>query len=203
MENGKSILNKLFILFAIFLAFIIVLAFWLNLKPKEQGLTMADLPNLPQLKTLDLVLRQGRDLDSLFISSVSNNPYSHIGVIISTNPLQVLHASSTDTQNKVAVSEFEDFLSHAKAIAIKRYENLQGGECILAHLKAQVGKEFKLTNDDERLYCTTLIEDAFKEAFELNLRYEKLAIPLIAGEYLFPKAFYEDNKSVVIYEFKP
>lgn len=66
---------------------------------------MGDLPTLPRLEVLDLVLRAGVDLDSLLISRLSNNPYSHIGVVISTKPLQILHASSTDTQNKVAISE--------------------------------------------------------------------------------------------------
>ena len=72
----------------------------------------------------------------------------------------------------------------------------------MAHLKAQVGKEFRLTNDETRLYCTTLIEDAFKQGLNLNLAYEKLDLSLLSGKYLFPKAFYEDNVSLLLYEFK-
>ena len=243
---------------------------------------MSDLKGLPELKVLDIVLRAGIDLDSLLIQKLSNSPYSHIGVVISTKPLQILHASSSDTQNKVAVSEFDYFIAHSKGIAVKRYMNfwgfeqsdnfensknssiLQGFESksieftnaenqgilqgiegqnaefksgkgrrnsrrergwerqnaelsgkgldfksnenkaierVLSYLKSQIGKEFRLFNESEKLYCTTLIADAFNQAFTLNLAYEKLNFSLLSGEYLFPKAFYEDNKSVLIYEF--
>ena len=243
---------------AILSAFI-SLAFWHF--DKKQGLKMSDLKGLPELKVLDIVLRAGIDLDSLLIQKLSNSPYSHIGVVISTKPLQILHASSSDTQNKVAVSEFDYFIAHSKGIAVKRYMNfwgfeqsdnfensknssiLQGFESksieftnaenqgilqgterqytefkngkgldfqnadnqaierVLSSLKSQIGKEFRLFNEDEKLYCTTLIESAFNQAFTLNLAYEKLNFSLLSGEYLFPKAFYEDNKSVLIYEF--
>lgn len=258
---------------AILSAFI-SLAFWHF--DKKQGLKMSDLKGLPELKVLDIVLRAGIDLDSLLIQKLSNSPYSHIGVVISTKPLQILHASSTDTQNKVAVSEFSYFLANARGIAIKRYMNfwgfersvefensknqgiLQGFESknaefinannqgilqgierqyaeiksgkgldfqnaefksgewqgldfksnenkaierVLSYLKSQIGKEFRLFNENDKLYCTTLIETAFNQAFTLNLAYEKLNFSLLSGEYLFPKAFYEDNKSVLIYEF--
>ncbi|TQR60455.1 hypothetical protein [Campylobacter troglodytis] len=276
-----------FVVAVVIIAFFISLAFWHF--DKKQGLRMSDLKDLPELKELDVVLRAGIDLDSLIIQQLSNSPYSHIGVVINTKPLQILHASSTDTQNKVAVSEFSYFLAHAKGIAVKRYMNfwtvgqsyelenvknsstLQGIESkngeftnadnqgilngterqdaefenskgldfqnaeftndksldfknaefksgkgldfqstdnqaikqVLSYLKAQIGKEFKLFNEDEKLYCTTLIEDAFNQVFTLNLPYEKLNLSLLSGEYLFPKAFYEDNQSVLIYEFKP
>ena len=246
---------------AILSAFI-SLAFWHF--DKKQGLKMSDLKGLPELKVLDIVLRAGIDLDSLLIQKLSNSPYSHIGVVISTKPLQILHASSSDTQNKVAVSEFSYFLANAKGIAVKRYMNLWGVERsdevensknsgvsqdfesknaefknannqailqgterqntefkssesgkrldfksnenqaierVINHLKSQIGKEFRLFNESEKLYCTTLIESAFNQAFTLNLAYEKLNFSLLSGEYLFPKAFYEDNKSVLIYEF--
>ena len=183
---------------AILSAFI-SLAFWHF--DKKQGLKMSDLKGLPELKVLDIVLRAGIDLDSLLIQKLSNSPYSHIGVVISTKPLQILHASSSDTQNKVAVSDFSYFLANAKGIAVKRYENLGDKERVISSLKSQIGKEFRLFNDSEKLYCTTLIESAFNQAFTLNLPYEKLNLSLLSGEYLFPKAFYEDNKSVLIYEF--
>ena len=283
-----------FVAVAILSAFI-SLAFWHF--DKKQGLKMSDLKGLPELKVLDIVLRAGIDLDSLLIQKLSNSPYSHIGVVISTKPLQILHASSTDTQNKVAVSEFSYFLANAKGIAVKRYMNFWGFERsdefenvknsgvlngiesknaefinaknqgilngterqdaefenrkgrrnsrrergwerqnaelsgkgldfqnaefkngewqgvdfksnenkaierVISHLKSQIGKEFRLFNENDKLYCTTLIETAFNQAFTLNLAYEKLNFSLLSGEYLFPKAFYEDNKSILIYEF--
>ena len=61
---------------------------------------MQDLKAMPELEVLDLVLRAGVDLDSLLIRQISNSPYSHIGVVISTKPLQILHASSSDTKIK-------------------------------------------------------------------------------------------------------
>ena len=265
-----------FVVAVVIIAFFISLAFWHF--DKKQGLRMSDLKGMPELKELDMVLRAGIDLDSLLIQQISNSPYSHIGVVISTTPLQILHASSTDTQNRVAVSEFSYFLANAKGIAVKRYMNfwsikqrgelenvknsstLQGIESkngeftnadnqdilngterqdaefknskgldfqstefksgewqgldfknannqaiefVISHLKSQIGKEFKLFNEDEKLYCTTLIEDAFNQVFTLNLPYKKIDISLLSDTYLFPKAFYEDNQSVLIYEFKP
>ena len=210
----KAKFFAIFALFALLLA-VFVGVFWHF--DEKQGLTRAHLQGLPELKVLDIVLRTGIDLDSLLISQISGSPYSHIGVVISTQPLQILHASSSDTQNRVAVSEFDYFLAHAKGIAVKRYVNfwgfeqgdetqsadIQGFERVVAYLKSQIGKEFRLFNEGEKLYCTTLIENALKQAFEPNLAYEKLDLSLLSGEYLFPKAFYEDNQSVLIYEFLP
>ena len=199
--GGKFKFFAIFALFSTLLAAFVGAVFWHF--DEKQGLARADLVGLPELKVLDIVLRTGIDLDSLLISRISGSPYSHIGVVISTQPLQILHASSSDTQNKVAVSEFDYFLAHAKGIAVKRYANLGDKERILGYLKAQIGKEFKLFDEGEKLYCTTLIENALKQAFEPNLAYEKLDLSLLSGEYLFPKAFYDSNQSVLIYEFLP
>ena len=197
----KAKFFAIFALFAALLAAFVGAVFWHF--DEKQGLTRAHLQGLPELKVLDIVLRTGIDLDSLLISRISGSPYSHIGVVISTQPLQILHASSSDTQNRVAVSEFDYFLAHSKGIAVKRYANLGDKERILGYLKAQIGKEFRLFDEDEKLYCTTLIENALKQAFEPNLAYEKLDLSLLSGEYLFPKAFYDSNQSVLIYEFLP
>lgn len=346
-----------------------------------EGLKIEDLQALPELEILDLVFRLGVDLDSALIAQISQSPYSHVGVIISVQPLLVLHASSTDTQNKVAVSEFADFLAHSKRLGIKRYK-IADKAAVVANLRAQVGKDFTLvpkqldfeppqeaengenivllsdknagniedlefvgdkntktienvailddknagnsenlefldnkntinaensmifgdknarnsenvailkdknagnlatfsdknienlvvfsnknavngenlailddknalntenlefitdksTRDSENpalsqrqnskndanlmsqqkthqnnhqntdktpLYCTTLIENAFKSQLDLNLSYTKLQIPLMQGFYLFPQTFWEDEKSEIIYEFKP
>ena len=197
MALGKFLVNNKTLAFCLLL----ILAFLAFLPEKKQGLKMQDLKAMPELEVLDLVLRAGVDLDSLLIRQISNSPYSHIGVVISTKPLQILHASSSDTKNKVAISDFSYFLAHTKAIAIKRYENLANKEQIINYLKAQVGKDFKLTNNKDALYCTTLIEKAFKQ--DLSLSYKNIDMSLLSGKYLFPKAFYDDNKSALIYEFKP
>ncbi len=240
----KAKFFAIFVLFAALLVAFVGAVFWHF--DEKQGLEMSHLQGLPKLKVLDIVLRAGIDLDSLLISQISGSPYSHIGVVISTQPLQILHASSSDTQNRVAVSEFEYFLAYAKGIAVKRYRyfaefegfesaNLQGfsqnsrqngefesvnlrnleqsGEAqnpkqqaferVVAYLKSQIGKEFRLFSENDKLYCTTLIENALKQAFEPNLAYEKLDLSLLSGEYLFPKAFYDSNQSVLIYEFLP
>ncbi len=222
----KAKFFAIFVLFAALLVAFVGAVFWHF--DKKQGLKMSHLVGLPKLKVLDIVLRAGIDLDSLLISQISGSPYSHIGVVISTQPLQILHASSSDTQNRVAVSEFDYFLAHAKGIAVKRYRyfaefegfesaNLQGFsrndktknaknssvERVVAYLKSQIGKEFRLFSENDKLYCTTLIESALKQAFEPNLAYEKLDLSLLSGEYLFPKAFYDSNQSVLIYEFLP
>ena len=164
-----------------------------------RGLTIADLGDFPQLAELDVILREGVDLDSVVISKISQSPWTHVGIVVSSNPVEIIHASTTDTANRVAKSTFADFLKNAERIAVKRYDlSPEKKAAILENLKAQVGKNFSF-NQDAPLYCTTLLENAFGREF-LNLEYQNISAPVLGGEYLLPSAFYDDKKSVLIFE---
>ena len=193
---GLLLLGLLFALGFLCLKFI-------GFKQEARGLEVSQLAGLPALRELDLVFRMGVDLDSALIASLSRSKFSHIGIIISTEPLRVLHASSSDTQSKVAISSFEYFLSKAKAFGVKRYEGLEHKEEIIKRLKSFVGRDFVISADEDRLYCTTLLEDNLKPYLALNLAYEDIELPLLRGKYLFPQAFWQDEKSSLVYEFVP
>lgn len=163
-------------------------------------LTLADLKKLPTLKPLDIILREGVDLDSAVIAKISHSPWTHAGVIIATNPIEIIHASTSDTNNRVARVPLADFLKNANRIAIKRYVlNDEAQKKIADFLQAQVGKSFSF-NKESPLYCTTLIEKSFAEAGDLKLHYQPVEMPIFGGDYLMPREFYNDKKSTLIFE---
>lgn len=193
------------------LALFFVLFYYFNFfnvdssKNQIQTLHIQQLRNLPKLETLDIILRTGIDYDSRIIQQISKSRFSHIGMIIQTNPISIIHASSSDTQNKVAISSFDYFLQHSKGIAIKRYVlNQHQKEKIQAFLKKQIGKDFSF-HPQNPLYCTTLIQNAFDEGFNqenyLNLKKQKIDLPIFGGDFLMPEAFYQDSKSQLIFEY--
>lgn len=178
-------------------------AFWF-FYPEDNNpstLHVSDLEEMPALLPLDVILRAGVDLDSDVISKISHSPWTHVGIIINAAPVEIIHASTTDTNNRVARTPLADFLKNAKRIAIKRYVlNNQAQQKISAFLNAQIGKDFTF-NKESPLYCTTLIESAFGADF-LNLQYQKVDTPIFGGDYLMPRAFYDDTQSTLIFEIQ-
>lgn len=152
----------------------------------------------------DLIFRKGLDRDSEFISFLSKFDYSHIGVIVSLNPTNVIHATTNENnQSGVIKSEFESFIKNAKFYAVKRFENLsqESANKISEILHSHLGKAFVIASKNEpNLYCTTLLKSAFDEIYPLDLDYEILNIPFFRGEYLFPKAFWNLPDLSLIFE---
>ena len=73
-------------------------------------------------------------------------------------------------------------------------------ETILLEAPLWLDREFILSTDSNALYCTTLLESILSPHITLNAQYEEIDFPAFQGKYLFPKAFYEDLESTLVYE---
>ncbi len=83
------------------------------------------LNTLPPLEIGDIIFREGRGIESVVIQALSNHHYTHIGLIVSTHPIIILHTTPDDNPtktNQVILSSLDEFLFHAKQIAIKRFD---------------------------------------------------------------------------------
>lgn len=181
-----------------------------------ERLSIAKLESMPTLKIGDIVLREGIGTDSAVIKMLSNSPYSHIGLVIATNPTIILHATTDDDKNKpnqVLLSSFEAFLRQARGVAIKRFDiDDKAREQIALESSAWLQKPFELKPlnaievaessiyDEKPIYCTTLIEAILAPYATLNVEYQYVNMPILKGYYLFPKAFLESSASSLIYE---
>lgn len=159
------------------------------------------LNTLPPLKIGDIIFRE-----SMVIQKLSKHNYTHIGLVISAKPIIILHATPDDNPkkpNQVILSSFDEFLSHAQQIAIKRFSfSPTTREQIASQSILWLGKPFVLHTDPNALYCTTLLERILSPFVTLNLVYDTIDVPAFRGAYLFPKAFFEDTHSTLIYESK-
>ncbi|MDA3055835.1 YiiX/YebB-like N1pC/P60 family cysteine hydrolase [Campylobacter sp. CN_NA1] len=176
---------------------------------KSKTLTREDLQNLPNFEVGDLIFRLGDEFDSLLIARISDFRYSHIGVVIDTAPLTILHATvgggETDKENGAVIkSSFDEFLAHARKIGVARINFLtqtQKNE-LVQNLKAKLGEKFILAKSTEpNLYCTTLIErEIFKIYPNFTPKYTQINAPIFNGLYLTPKAFLEYDGVEILYE---
>ncbi|MWV62350.1 hypothetical protein [Helicobacter saguini] len=179
------------------------------------------LKSIAAFKVGDIILREGSDLDSLLIKQVIKDKYTHIGLIISINPLQILHATTNDNQakqNQVIISSFNEYISHAKSVAVRRLNLSQNArENIALDSKKWVGKAFVLESrtfdfsngdldskfksldsksDVNALYCTTLLESILRKYTNITFKYTYVDFPLFRGYYLLPKAFMEHSREI-------
>ncbi len=213
MANGKLTSKKLqfrrFYLVLLALCFGVValcIATLFNFSPSSLTPTLLhkDLRPLPPLQIGDMILREGIGIESVVIKLLSKHRYTHIGLVVSSKPIIILHATPDDNlkmPNQVILSSIDEFLSHAQNIAIKRL-NLSKAqkEHIALQVSAYLGKTFVLDSNKGALYCTTLLEQILSPIIPLNIDYERIDLPAFSGDYLFPKAFYEDSNSTLIYE---
>ena len=174
---------------------------------KIKTLTRADLANLPNLELGDLVFRLGDEFDSVLISQVSDFKYSHIAIVVNLEPITLLHATTSGEsggENAVILSEFDEFLSHARSLGVARINFLTQTQKsrLVQNLKAKLGEKFILAKSTEpNLYCTTLIErEIFKIYPNFTPKYTQINAPIFNGLYLTPKAFWESRNIKIIYE---
>lgn len=161
---------------------------------------------LPPLEIGDLVFRKGLGEESLLIEKLSNSPYTHIAMVVQTKPVILIHATTDDDKNQknqVILSSLEDFIKLSHKIAIKRFKfSRQDKEKIINFAKQKLGEKFVLSPNKNALYCTTLIENSIKQVQDFKINKDFVDIPFFKGYYLFPKAFFIDKRSVLIYESK-
>lgn len=156
------------------------------------------------LEVGDLVFRQGIGSESKVIQILSSHPYSHIAMVTQTKPVMLIHATTNDNEkqpNQVILSSLDDFVKHGKKFAVKRFHFSKENKIKIVEFALQdLKKGFTLSPDKDAIYCTTLLENAINKIENLKLDRIYVSFPFFQGHYLFPKAFYEDNKSVVVYE---
>lgn len=197
------------VIFIAVLMILICCIFAVNIFKTNKKLTLG---HLPPLEIADIIMREGVGMDSAVIKKISESNYTHIGLIISLNPLLILHATTNDNKNvknQVIISTLDEFAKNAKNIAIKRY-NLSEikRENIKKDSKKYIGQKFILESKDnlkdssntkEVLYCTTLIESILTPYANLNISYTFIDMPLFRGYYLLPKEFLKDSNSTFIF----
>lgn len=204
MMNGKLSSKLLILISSIGGVLALVLLFLPTLSAEySHTLSPKQLYNLPALEIGDIILRKGVGIESAVIEKLSHHDYTHIGLVISTQPIIILHATPDDNPkkpNQVILSSFDEFLSHARKIAIKRFAlSTQQRDKIALEAPLWLGESFILSTDAKALYCTTLLERIFAPHIKLNLAYDYIDVPAFKGAYLFPKAFYENTQSYVIF----
>ena len=145
----------------------------------------------------DFIYRMGSDADSELIAHLSGFDYSHIGMVVQTQPLQIIHATTDDDArraNQVISSSFSEFTRTAKRYAISRASFLSQTQkkAIAQALHQRIGEQFVLLEQGKKnLYCTTLLEDEIKKQFAFSPDYQHVDAPVFRGKYLFPKSFYQ------------
>lgn len=155
------------------------------------------------LELADIVLRKGIGAQSEVISQVLDSNLTHIAIISNTNPLKIIHATYDDFDaNGVVEFSWEKFAKGSKYIKIIRL-NLSKNEKdeLVKNLKKQLGKDFKISTDEDNLYCTTFIAKELQKYLNKDLKYIYIDNIFIKGKLLPPKSFLDLDHSV-IYEEK-
>lgn len=149
----------------------------------------------------DIIFRKGTNTESALISSISKSPFSHIGIIVSLEPLLIVHATTDDNpqkQNQVIISSGNEFLSQALSIGIKRTPlQAQAQNLIATYALRQVGKKFILNGDKNALYCTTLVRDAIgfaSPSFAQTYAYPQANFTFLGVAYILPSVFWDDER---------
>lgn len=175
----------------------LLLLCWL---PKaEPVVTGPDLSQLPALQAGDWLFRLGHSADSRLVQQMGGGDYSHIGMVVATEPrVLVVHATTDDDPqrlNQVLISTLEDFLQPALArhfaIARPGFMSVHQKQAAAHALVEAIGAPFVLeVRSQPHRYCTTLLAEAIKAqdpAFEPV--WTRLDNPFYRGDLLFPRAF--------------
>lgn len=170
-----------------------------------------DLSLLPALQTGDWLFRLGHSADSRLVQQMGGGDYSHIGMVVATEPrVLVVHATTDDDPqrlNQVLISTLEDFLQPglARHFAIARpgFLNAQQKQAAAQALVDAVGAPFVLeVRSQPHRYCTTLLAEAIQAqdpGFEPV--WTRLDNPFYRGDLLFPRAFADYPGVAWLYRF--
>ena len=159
-----------------------------NLSPQAQMLK-STLESRAQIG--DLIFRKGVNSESAIIASLSDSPFSHIGIVANVAPMRVIHATTNDNphaQNQVIESTIDEFLLQAQSVGLKRLPLPQNvRESIAKNAKLSLGAPFVLNS------IVAVAPKDFSQKFMQNLPYKRVDFALLSGEYLFPNAFWEHS----------
>lgn len=187
----------------------LMLLCWL---PKAQPVPSGpDLSQLPALQTGDWLFRLGHSADSRLVQQMGGGDYSHIGMVVATEPrVLVVHATTDDDPqrlNQVLISTLEDFLQPALArhfaIARPEFLNPHQKQAAAQALVDAVGAPFVLeVSSQPHRYCTTLLAEAIKSQDpDFEPVWTRLDNPFYRGDLLFPRAFADYPGIAWLYRF--
>lgn len=156
------------------------------------------LPSSQLLQRGDWILRSDIEGDNEIIKYFSHSQYSHIGIIVETQPnIIVAHATTNDEPeypNQVLLTPLNEFMAtnQANAIAIVRpnFLSIYQREATAEYAKQQHGRKFILTHQNKQpFYCNILLLEAIQQQPDFSPQWQYLDIPLQKDYYLFPEAF--------------
>lgn len=140
----------------------------------------------------DLIFRQGNEPVSDLVLAADRGLFSHVGILIGKpDAWQVLHATPEEVPgrgNAVVIDDLSFFISPERSLRYEVYhvratseERARAVNAAMQHL----GEPFSIMH--EGLYCTTLVEQAWKSAgVDLRAQYTHIQLPLLTGDYLLP-----------------
>ena len=100
----------------------------------------------------------------------------------------------------------ESAKAFAKKIAILRLNFIddEKAQLIVDKVKQKLGYPYYITGDKnspQKLYCTTLLDDAIKEGYpKFSLQYQHVNQPIFKGDYLFVEAFFQIKDKTLLYQ---
>lgn len=154
---------------------------------------------LPPLAAGDWIFRSGTSSESYLIQSLSDSEFSHIGMVVSTEPQpMIVHATTDDDPqraNQVLISTLSEFIDPKRArsfaIARPRFMSSQDKQQASNWLLQQLQQPFILAErNTKHLYCTTLLADALRQSsISFQPQWQHINAPMFSGQYLFPSAF--------------
>ena len=86
-----------------------IMLFFMSPTSITSTLLHKNLHSLPTLEVGDIIFREGIGVESIIIQKLSKHNYTHIGLVISTKPIIILHATPDDNPkkpNQVILSSF-------------------------------------------------------------------------------------------------
>ncbi len=166
-------------------------------------LSQVSLPNSQQLQVGDWIFRSGHHADSLLIKRLSHSDFSHVGIMVQTQPtVQIAHATTDDNANlpdQVLLTPLHEFLSPkmADAVAVARPRFLSPAQRAQTaqYAQQQIGKKFVLSARGEQpFYCTLLITEAVaQQNVRFEPRWQYVDVAVFRGDYLFPQGLMESD----------
>lgn len=155
------------------------------------------LPDARLLQAGDWIFRSGTGGDSALIRRLSGGAYSHVGLVVQTEPtVWIVHATTDDDAqqaNRVLRTSLADFLSPARADAVAvgrpRFLTSTQRQQTAQYAQRQIGREFVLASREQGgFYCTLLLtEAAAAQGVLVPADWQYVDLAVFRGEYLFPQ----------------
>ena len=167
-------------------------------------LTVLALPH--QLKSGDLVFRDGDEVISDIIKQVDNSGFSHVGMLwITEQGIQVVHSTASehaDSKDGVTIDSLDFFISRAKPNSVRFYQvrgSEQARQQALEAVLNRVGENFSI-QQDKGVYCTELVADAWlKAGVSISTGTRTLHMPFISERALiFPDNIIHSENVILI-----